>query len=131
MSNKILAAALRAAADVLDTDESAEAAPKAKKAKAAPATESAPPAAALAPSAPAPAPQPAPSPAVPTISKDQLKKAVIAVAGVSRDAALAVLAKFNLTSIAALEPERYQAVFDAFEEEKSRLDAASVQASLV
>jgi hypothetical protein len=104
---------------------------KAKKAKAEAAPESAPPAAAQPPAATAPAPQPAPSPAVPTISKDQLNKAVLAVAGTNREKAVSILARFGVTNTATLPVEKYQEMFDAFEEEKARLDAASVQASLV
>lgn len=104
---------------------------KAKAAKPATATESAQPAATQPQAAMAPAPQPAQSPAVSTISKDKLNKAVLAVAGVNREAAVALLAKFGAANTATLPAEKYQAVFDAFEEEKARLDAASVQASLV
>jgi hypothetical protein len=118
-----VAAALAAAG----TDASAK--PAKGKAKAAP--ESAQPAAAPPPVATAPAPQPAPSPAVPTLTKEKLNKAVLAVAGVNRDAAIQLLGKFGVVNTATLPVEKYQEVFDAFEEEKARLDAASVQASLV
>lgn len=89
------------------------------------------PAATPAPVASAPAPQPAPSPAVPPLSKDKLNKAVLAVAGTNREAAISILAKFGVTNTATLPVEKYQEVFDAFEEKKAQLDAASVQASLV
>jgi hypothetical protein len=100
---------------------------KAGKAKADAAPESAPPAAAQPPVATAPAPQPAPSPVAPTLSKEKLNKAVLAVAAVNRDAAVQILAKFGAANTATLPAEKYQAVFDAMEEEKARLDAAAVQ----
>jgi len=117
------------AAATFGIDETA--APAKGKTKAKAATESAQPAAAPAPAATAPAAQPAPSPAAPTISKDKLNKAVLAVAGVNREAAVSILAKFGATNTATLDPAKYQAVFDEFEEYKAKLDAASAQASLV
>jgi hypothetical protein len=106
--------------------------PKTKAAgKKAAATESAPQAATPAPAATAPAAQPAQSPAAPTISKDKLNKAVLAVAGVNREAAIKLLAKYGVTNTATLPVEKYQEVFDEFEEYKAKLDAASAQASLV
>lgn len=115
------------------TEDSAPAKPaKVTKAKTvAAATESAPPAATPATVATAPAAPPAQSPAVPTISKDKLNKAVLAVAGVNRDAAVTILAKYGVTNTATLPVEKYQEVFDDFEEYKAKLDAASAQASLV
>lgn len=102
---------------------------KGKKAAALP--EPAQPAATQPQAASAPAPQPAQSPAAPTISKDQLNKAVLAVAGVARERAIAILGKYGVTNTATLPAEKYQAVFDDFEEEKAKLDAAAAQASLV
>jgi hypothetical protein len=130
-----LAQGFEAAATAAEADEStspAKAPKKAAKVSAAP--ESAPPAATQPPTVPATASAavpPAQSPAAPTISKDKLNKAVLAVAGVNRDAAVMLLAKFGLTNTATLPEERYQEVFDAFEEKKAQLDAASVKASLV
>jgi hypothetical protein len=103
--------------------------PKAKKAVTAP--EPAQPAATPAPEATAPATQPAQSPAVPTLSKEKLNKAVLAVAGVNRQKAIEILGKYGVANTATLPVEKYQAVFDDFEEEKARLDAAAAQASLV
>jgi hypothetical protein len=112
----------------VSTDESAAPAKPAKgKAKAAP--ESAP-AATPAQDATAPAPQPAQSP-VPTISKEKLNKAVTNLAGVDRDGAIAILNKFGVRSTATLAVEKYQEVFDAFEEAQAKFDAAAAQVSLV
>lgn len=133
-----LAAVLRAlalgfsnAADIAEADAGeapAKPAKPAKAAKAAPAAESAPAAApAAAPVAEAP---PAP-PAAEPISKVKLNKAVLAVAGVNRDAAIKILAKHGASNTATLPIEKYQAVFDDFEEEKARLDAEAAKASLV
>jgi hypothetical protein len=127
------------AADIAATDEAAPtdtAAPaKPRKGKTAAATESAPPAAqqpSTAATAPAPV-QPAAPPAAPTLSKEKLNKAVLAVAGISREAAVEVLARFGATNTATLPADQYQAVFDAFEEKKAELDAAAARqpASLV
>lgn len=115
-----------------DTQDTASPAPApAKKGKAKAATEPAQPAATPAQEASAPAAQPAQSPAAPTISKEKLNKAVLAVAGVNREAAIAILNKFGVTNTATLPAEKYQAVFDEFEEYKAKLDAAAAQASLV
>jgi hypothetical protein len=124
-------------------NEPATAAPRAK------ATKPTPPAATLA-AAPAQAPAAAPpaqSPEVSTvvtyIAKTGAKKgqvgtgadavnfAVLDVASRSRDKALAVLATFKVTRTPELKAEQYQAVIDAMEEELAKIDAASVQASLV
>jgi hypothetical protein len=78
-----------------------------------------------------PAPVAAP---VPSITKDQLNKAVLKVAAKSRDVAEAILAKFKATNTVTLPVEQWQAVYDAFEEEIAKQDAAAVQvqqASLV
>ena len=75
-----------------------------------------------------------PTPVVPTITKDQLNKAVLKVAAKSRDTAEAILAKFGAKNTVTLPPEQWQAVYDAFEEEIAKQDAAAVQvaqASLV
>jgi hypothetical protein len=74
------------------------------------------------------------APAVPTITKDQLNKAVLKVAAKSRDAAEAILKRFGAVNTVTLPPEQWQAVYDAFEEEIAKQDAAAVQvaqASLV
>lgn len=129
MSKLVITIELPEGASVaVSTEDSAAAKPTKGKAKA---TESAPPAAAPAPAAMAPVAQPAPSPAAPTISKEKLNKAVLAVAGTNREAAIAILGKFGVTNTATLPVEKYQAVFDEFEEYKAKLDAAAAQASLV
>jgi len=113
------------------TESAAPAKPAKGKAKAAP--ESAPPAAPAAPAAataPAAAPA-APQPEVPTPKVESVNKAVLALAGKNRDKALAVLAEFGVSRTPELKPEKYQAVIDRMEEELAKLDAASVQASLV
>jgi hypothetical protein len=89
-------------------------------------------AAALTPAAAEPTPVAAPT--VPSITKDQLNKAVLKVAAKSRDVAEAILAKFGAKNTVTLPPEQWQAVYDAFEEEIAKQDAAAVQvaqASLV
>ena len=71
---------------------------------------------------------------VPSITKDQLNKAVLKVAAQSRDAAEAILKRFGAVNTVTLPPEQWQAVYDAFEEEIAKQDAAAVQvaqASLV
>jgi hypothetical protein len=80
------------------------------------------------------APAEPPAPAAPTITKDQLNKLVLAVAAKDRNAAEAILVKFGHKNTVSLPPEQFQVVYDAFEEELARLDAAAVQvaqASLV
>lgn len=74
------------------------------------------------------------APVVPSITKDQLNKAVLKVAAKSRDIAESILAKFGAKNTVTLPPEQWQAVYDAFEEEIAKQDAAAVQvaqASLV
>jgi hypothetical protein len=136
---RALAQGFESAAAVAEADEhpanesAAPATTRGRKPKAAAAPESAQPAAPQPPvaaSAPA-APQPAPPPAAPTLSKEKLNKAVLAVAGVNREAAIAILAKHGATNTATLPVEKYQVVFDEFEEKKAQLDAAAAQASLV
>jgi hypothetical protein len=80
------------------------------------------------------APAPAPAPVVPTITKAQLNAAVLKVAAKSRDTAEAILGRFGHKNTVTLPAEQWQAVFDAFEEEIAKQDAAAVQvqqASLV
>jgi hypothetical protein len=119
-----IAAALHALADAfLEGGEDAPAKPAKGKGKAA--------ADASAPAAPAGA---AAAPAAPTVTKDQLNKLVLKVAAKSRDAAEAILKRFGATNTVTLPPEQWQAVYDAFEEEIAKQDAAAVQvaqASLV
>lgn len=139
MNHSKIAAALHALADAFLADvESVEQAVTGKKATKKAAAE--PPVAGGATagtpsSLPAPAtPAEAPAPAAPTITKDQLNKAVLKVAAKSRDAAEAILAKFGAKNTVTLPPEQWQAVYDAFEEEIAKQDAAAVQvaqASLV
>jgi hypothetical protein len=131
MNHAKIAAALHALADAflegVETVEQAVTGAK-KGGKKAVATE---------PSAPVVAAAPVvetPLPAVPTITKDQLNKAVLKVAAKSRDAAEAILSKFGAKNTVTLPPEQWQAVYDAFEEEIAKQDAAAVQvaqASLV
>jgi hypothetical protein len=138
MSLAKIAAALRAAAAALESEieeaiQAAESAVAGRKSKAkAPA--SAPPAATpatAAATAPAAAPAATP-PEAPTYPKvEAVNKAVLALAGVSRDKALAVLAEFKVTRTPELKPDQYQLVIDRMEEEKAKIDAAAAQASLV
>ena len=56
------------------------------------------------------------------------------MAAKSRDTAEAILSRFGAKNTVTLPPEQWQAVFDAFEEEIAKIDAAAVQvqqASLV
>jgi hypothetical protein len=140
MNHSKIAAALHALADAFLADvEAVETAVTGKPAKgkakaAAEPAASAPVAqstAAAAPAAVAETPAPAP---VPSITKDQLNKAVLKVAAKSRDVAEAILAKFGAKNTVTLPVEQWQAVYDAFEEEIAKQDAAAVQvaqASLV
>jgi hypothetical protein len=112
------------------------------KAPAATAPESSQPAAtpAAAPAqAPAVAP-PAQSPAVPTPPLTAVNNATKALAGIDREAAVAVLTKYKATTqrdgktivnTSLLVPEQYQAVIDEMEEKKAAIDAAATQGSLV
>lgn len=133
MSLAKIAAALRAAADALEagdeaaTDSAAPAKTRAKATKSAPPAAQAPAAATTAPVAPAAAPPPE----APTVKIETVNKAVLALAGKNRDKALAVLAEFKITRTPELKPELYQTVIDRMEEELAKIDAASVQASLV
>jgi hypothetical protein len=133
MNHAKIAAALHALADAFLADvEAVEQAVTGKgKGKGKAATEAA--SAPVAPSTAAAAPA-APAPAVPSITKDQLNKAVLKVAAKSRDTAEAILAKFGAKNTVNLPAEQWQAVYDAFEEEIAKIDAAAVQvaqASLV
>ena len=132
MNHAKIAAALHALADAflegVETVESAVTGGK-KGGKKAAAESAASPAA-----TPAAAPAPAPAPVVPTITKAQLNAAVLKVAAKSRDTAEAILGRFGHKNTVTLPAEQWQAVFDAFEEEIAKQDAAAVQiqqASLV
>src|SRR5208337_2147284 len=119
MNHAKIAAALHALADAFLADvEAVEQAVTGKKGtkKVAPAPE--------APAAPVE--QPA-APVAPTITKEQLNKAVLAVAAKGRDKAEAILAKFGAKNTVTLPAELWQAVYDAFEEELAKIDAAAVQ----
>jgi hypothetical protein len=130
-----IGAALHALADAILEDAGTVAAepPKKGRGKAAEAQAQAPagtPAVQLEPVAPV-APTPPP---VQTISKAELNKAVLKVAAKSRDAAEAILSKFGAKNTVTLPEDQWQAVYDAFEEEIAKMDAAAVQvaqASLV
>jgi hypothetical protein len=146
MNHAKIAAALHALADAFlppfadaESVEEVVTAKKGKKAAAAPATAAVTQVATTATAAPvavptvAPATEPA-TPPPPTITKEQLNKAVLKVAAKSREAAVAILSKFEITNTVNLAEEKWQAVYDAFEEEIAKIDAAAVQvaqASLV
>jgi hypothetical protein len=138
MNHSKIAAALHALADAFLADvEAVETAVTGKPAKgkakaAAEPAASAPAAQSTAAAAPVAAAEPA-APVV-TITKDQLNKAVLKVAAKSRDAAEAILKRFGAVNTVTLPQEQWQAVYDAFEEEIAKQDAAAVQvaqASLV
>jgi hypothetical protein len=132
-----IAAALHALADAFSEGEDQPAKPTKGKGKGATETAASAPAAqttAAAPAAQTTAAAAPAAPVVPTITKEQLNKAVLAVAAKSRDVAEGILAKFGAKNTVTLPPEQWQAVYDAFEEEKAKIDAAAVQvaqASLV
>lgn len=103
---------------------------KASKAKAAP--ESVPPAATPAPAAKAPAAQPAQSPEAPTFPPiSKVNDAISKLAGEDRAAAVAILTRHGAQKTPQLKQEVYQAVIDDAEEALAKLNAASVNASLV
>ena len=140
MNHAKISAALHALADAFLADvEAVEEAVTGKKKKtaAAPATAAASQVATTttaAPAAVAPVVAEPETPPKPTITKDQLNKAVLKVAAKSRDVAEAILAKFGAKNTVTLPAEQWQAVYDAFEEEIAKMDAAAVrvaQASLV
>jgi hypothetical protein len=134
MNHSKIAAALHALADAFLADvESVEQAVTGKKGGKKVAAETTAPAAVAAAAAATPEPA-APTPVVQSITKDQLNKAVLKVAAKNRDAAEAILAKFGAKNTVTLPAEQWQAVYDAFEEEIAKMDAAAVQvaqASLV
>jgi hypothetical protein len=57
-------------------------------------------------------------------SKDRLNKAVLVVAGIDRDAAVRILARYGVTNTADLPRQHREAVFEEFEEAKARIDEA-------
>ena len=123
MNHAKIAAALHALADAfLDGAEDQTAKPVKAKGKAVAAATEQPAAVAL-----VVVEVPAPTPVAPTITKDQLNKTVLKVAAKSRDVAEAILAKFGAKNTVTLPPEQWQAVYDAFEEEIAKQDAAAVQ----
>jgi hypothetical protein len=101
-------------------------APKVTEAPVAPAA-SAPVAQAAADAAPAAA-EPTPAPA-PSVTLQDVNKLVLKVAAKNREGALAILGKFGLASTVGLAQEKWQAVYDAFEEEIAKIDAAAVKIS--
>jgi len=144
MNHAKIAAALHALADAFLADVEAveQAVTGKRKAKVAvdptPAA-SATPAAVAATPASSPA-SPAPASAVPaevpapTVTKDQVNKLVLKMAAKNRDGAVAILNRFGLENTVNLPQDKWQPVYDAFEEEIAKMDAAAVQiaqASLV
>ena len=132
MNHAKIAAALHALADAFL--EGAEDQPKPAKGGKKTVADPAPGAIAAAAATPTPAPTPAPAPVAPTVTLQQVNAAVLKVAAKNRDGAVAILGKFGLTNTVGLVQDKWQAVFDAFEEEIAKMDAAAVQvqqASLV
>jgi hypothetical protein len=141
MNHAKIAAALHALADaVLDGSEAAAEPQKRGRGKAA--AEAAAPAQPPAETAPASLiePPPPPPPPSPTVTMEQVNKAVLQVAGAKgrevngafvtgRSLALGILGKFGLSSTVGLPQEKWQALYDMFEEEIAALDAAAVQVS--
>jgi cell division septum initiation protein DivIVA len=118
-----------AKADIKAEVQEIEAKVKGKgKSKATEPAASAPVAQAAAAAAPAVA-DPAPAPAAPAVSITDINKLVLKVAAKSRDRALEILGSFKLSSTVGLAPEMFQAVYDAFEEEVAKIDAAAAKVS--
>lgn len=136
MNHAKIAAALHALADAfLEGVEGVEQAVSGKKTRKA-ATDPAPASAAANQATTPVTTLTAAAPVVPTITKDQLNKAVLKVAAKSRDVAEKILDKFGggAKNTVTLAAEYWQAVYDALEEEIAKMDAAAVQvqqASLV
>jgi len=135
MNHAKIAAALHALADAFLADVEAveQAVTGKRKAKVAvdptPAASATPAAAAATPaSSPAsPAPASVAPAAAPAVTKDQVNKLVLKVAAKNRDGAVAILGRFGLASTVNLPEDKWQAVYDAFEEEIAKMDAAAVQ----
>ena len=121
MNNVKIAAALHALADAFlegNEEQPAKAVKPVKAAKAAVVEQAA---------TPVVVEEAAPAVVAPSITKDQLNKAVLAVAAKGRDKAEAILTRFGAKNTVTLPAEQWQAVYDAFEEELARIDAAAVQ----
>jgi hypothetical protein len=138
MNHSKIAAALRALADAVEEGvEAVETAVTGKgKGKKTAAQQPAEPTAQqpAEPTAQQPAETTAQQPAEPSITLKQLNDAVLKVAAKNRDRAVAILGQFKLTTTVGLAADKWQAVYDAFEEEIAKIDAAAVQqtqASLV
>jgi len=139
MNHAKIAAALHALADAFLADVEAveQAVTGKRKAKVAvdptPAASATPAAAAATPaSSPAsPAPASVAPAAAPAVTKDQVNKLVLKVAAKNRDGAVAILGRFGLASTVNLPEDKWQAVYDAFEEEIAKMDAAAVQIAQV
>src|SRR5271166_3325512 len=141
MNHAKIAAALHALADAFLADvEAVEEAVTGKKGKKATAASAAPTTAATAPvAAAAPAAASAPAvasseptpPPAPSVTKAQLNALVLKVAAKNRDGAVAILGRFGLASTVNLPEDKWQAVYDAFEEEIAKMDAAAVQIAQV
>ena len=130
MNHAKIAAALHALADAFlaDVEKVEEAVTGKGKGKGK--TAETPTPAASAPAAPAAA---AAAPA-PSVTLKQVNDLVLKVAAKNRDGAVALLGKFGLSNTVGLAQEKWQAGYDAFEEEIAKIDAAAVQiaqASLV
>ncbi len=131
-----VAAALRALADAISTEETAAPATKGKKKAAAP--EATPPAPAPT-AAPAPAPAAAPVPvaqvpaaAAPIHTIKQTTEKVIELANdYSREAAVTILTKRGVNKCSELKPETWDEVFDEAEEAIEAARAKAANASLV
>jgi hypothetical protein len=65
----------------------------------------------------------------PTVALADVNKLVLKVAAKNREGAVAILSKFKLTNTVGLPQELWQPVYDAFEEEIAKMDAAAVQIS--
>jgi hypothetical protein len=65
----------------------------------------------------------------PTVTLADVNKLVLKVAAKNREGAVAILSKFKLTNTVGLPQELWQPVYDAFEEEIAKMDAAAVQIS--
>jgi hypothetical protein len=131
MNNAKIAAALHALADAFLEGEAEQPAKTKGKGKTAAAETPAP--ATTAAVVETPAAEPA-QPAAPAVTIKDVNALVLKVAAKNRDGAVALLAKFGLTTTVGLAQDKWQAVYDAFEEEIAKQDAAAVQiqqASLV
>lgn len=69
------------------------------------------------------------APTAPAVSIADINKLVLKVAAKSRDRALEILGSFGLSSTVGLATEKFQVVYDAFEEEVAKIDAAAAKVS--